>query len=757
MKVKGFAVIVLAAFLTGCFDDDDNTEDTPPPPPTFSASSTFEIDLTGKQEVPANMSMQMATATVELDETLGLIRASVDVSDIEGVQAVHIHDGDIGRNGEVAFAFTEDSTAGTYTLEETSVTSDLIADLLEGEWYINVHTDTFEDGEVRGQIITDDMAVVTFMLDGSQEVPAVSTLADGYGYALVSTATYDLDLVVYTEDIDAAAAHIHTGRVGNNGDVLVALEQSTENESMWMTPEDTAIDEDILAVLMSGGHYVNVHSDSYPNGEIRGQILTDNFALATFALGGDQEVPVVDTSAYGSGYALVDTSTFALELTVVTEGVDDATAAHIHTGRIGTNGDVLVALEQSADDMGKWVSPEDLAIDADIFDVLASGGHYVNVHTPANGSGELRGQILTSDLVLATFELSGDQEVPVAATSATGNGYALVNTSNYNLELVVDTTGVDDATMAHIHTGDIGTNGDVLVALEQSMANPGMWTTPADTEINADILAVLASGGHYVNVHTPSFPNGEIRGQIVTPQYVIATFGLSGAQEVPAVTSTASGNGYALVNTLTYDLDLVVNTDGVDDASAAHIHTGRIGMNGDVLVGLEQSTDDPGIWMTPEDTMLTPVTLEVLVSGGHYVNIHTPANPNGELRGQILTDNFVIVAFGLSGEQETHAVTTTASGSGYALVNTDDYSLELQVLTSGVADATAAHIHTGVAGVDGPVLLGLEQDSSDANRWMTPANAMLDATIFGVLASGGNYVNVHTPAYPNGELRGQIQ
>ena len=407
--------------------------------------------------------------------------------------------------------------------------------------------------------------------------------------------------------------------------------------------------------------------------------------------------------------------------------------------------------------MGKWVTPENLAIEASIFDVLLSGGHYVNVHTPANGSGELRGQILTNDYALATFELNGDQQVPVAATSASGDGYAVVNTSTYDLELVVHTSGVDDATAAHIHTGGIGMNGDVLVALEQSMTDPGMWMTPADTAIDADILTVLASGGHYVNVHTPAFPGGEIRGQIVTPEYVIATFALSGAQEVPAVTTTASGNGYALVNSMTYALDLVVHTDGVDDATAAHIHTGRIGMNGDVLAALEQSMEDPGMWMTADGTMLTAEIFDVLASGGHYVNVHTPANPSGELRGQILTDNYVMVAFGLSGEQETHAVTTTATGSGYALVNTDDYSLELQVVTSGVADATAAHIHTGAAGVDGPVLLALEQDASDVNRWMAPSGAMLDAAIFAVLASGGHYVNVHTPAYTAGELRGQIQ
>ena len=117
----------------------------------------------------------------------------------------------------------------------------------------------------------------------------------------------------------------------------------------------------------------------------------------------------------------------------------------------------------------------------------------------------------------------------------------------------------------------------------------------------------------------------------------------------------------------------------------------------------------------------------------------------------------MFVTFPLSGEQEVPAVTTDASGDGYALVNTNDYSVELQVLTSGVSDATAAHIHTGVAGENGPVLAPLVQDSDDMNRWMSSTGLMIDADIFSVLASGGHYVNIHTPANPSGEIRGQIQ
>ncbi|WP_105169786.1 CHRD domain-containing protein [Pseudoalteromonas sp. T1lg23B] len=757
--MKKFIVSASLMLLVACSDSDDNNTVTPPttPTPEFSATKTFELTLSGKQEVPMNTSMQTATANIELDETLMQFRATLDYSDVDGFSAAHIHDGDLGENGDVAFAF-EASGDNQASIPITDLTETLMADMLEGDWYINLHTESFPNGELRAQIVPDTTSIITFKLNGSQQVPMSDSSGMGDGYASYDSTDGELYLRVVTSGVDdATAAHIHTGRIGANGDVLVVLEQDDEVMTDWVTPEGTMIDEATLSVLLSGGHYVNVHTPALPNGEIRGQILTDNYAVATFGLSGSQEVPAVSTTASGDGYALVDTEDYSVELRVVTSGVEDATAAHIHTGRIGTNGGVLVALEQSADDMNVWMTPENTMIDADIFAVLTSGGHYVNVHTPATPSGELRGQILTDNYALATFKLSGAQEVPAVSTTASGDGYALVDMDDYGVELRIVTSGVEDATAAHIHTGRIGTNGGVLVALEQSADDMNVWATPENTMIDADIFAVLASGGHYVNVHTPATPSGELRGQILTDNYALATFKLSGAQEVPAVTTTASGDGYALVDTDDYGVELRVVTSGVEDATAAHIHTGRIGTNGGVLVALEQSADDMNVWMTPENTMINADIFAVLASGGHYVNVHTPATPSGELRGQILTDNFTLVAFPLSGEQEVPAVTTTATGSGYALVNGNDFSLELQVLTSGVADATAAHIHTGMAGENGPVLLALEQDESDVNRWMAPANAALTAEIFAILASGGHYVNVHTPANPNGELRGQIQ
>ncbi|WP_213999817.1 CHRD domain-containing protein [Arsukibacterium sp.] len=472
--MKRLLYLALPLFvLGGCFDGSDDDEVIVEPPPVFSVDQTFEVSLSGVQQVPNVDSMQMAVATVELDTDLMQIRASMDLSDVENVEAAHIHDGDLGFNGDVAFEFTAGND-GVYSIAETDITAELMADLQNGEWYINVHTTEYPDGEIRGQIVNEDTVIVTFPLSGQQEVPAVMTSASGFAYAAVDQTDYELTLTVRTMGVDdAEMAHIHTGRVGTNGDVLVALEAYEDEAGVWVIPADTMIDQATFEVLAGGGHYVNVHTPANPGGELRGQILTDNFVLATFGLSGSQEVPMVDTQASGDGYALVNTDDYMVEVVAVTSGVDFATMAHIHTGRIGNNGDVLVGLVQSADDLGTWMTPEDTQIDEETFAVLASGGHYVNVHTPDNPGGELRGQILTDNFVLATFALSGAQEVPAVSTMASGEGYALVNTADYSVELVALTEGVDDATMAHIHTGRVGNNGDVLVALEQDMAEPG--------------------------------------------------------------------------------------------------------------------------------------------------------------------------------------------------------------------------------------------------------------------------------------------
>jgi hypothetical protein len=106
---------------------------------------------------------------------------------------------------------------------------------------------------------------------------------------------------------------------------------------------------------------------------------------------------------------------------------------------------------------------------------------------------------------------------------------------------------------------------------------------------------------------------------------------LSGDQEVPAVKTAATGSG-----TITVGDDKSVSgsvmTTGVN-ATMAHIHIAAAGVNGPVIVPLEKNGDNG--WKVPAGKSLTDDQMKAFKAGDLYVNVHSAANPGGEIRGQL--------------------------------------------------------------------------------------------------------------------------
>ena len=108
----------------------------------------------------------------------------------------------------------------------------------------------------------------------------------------------------------------------------------------------------------------------------------------------------------------------------------------------------------------------------------------------------------------------------------------------------------------------------------------------------------------------------------------------------------------------------------------------------------------------------------------------------------------------LSGNEEVPPVTTSATGGGTITVG-NDKSVSGSVKTSGVA-ATAAHIHIGALGKNGPVIVPLVK-GSDGSTWSVPAGAKLTDAQYDAYKAGNLYVNVHSAANKGGEVRGQLK
>lgn len=110
---------------------------------------------------------------------------------------------------------------------------------------------------------------------------------------------------------------------------------------------------------------------------------------------------------------------------------------------------------------------------------------------------------------------------------------------------------------------------------------------------------------------------------------------LNTASEVPAKTGDGSGMLTATLDTSTHELKYHVEFTGLSGpATAAHFHgPAAAGANAGPQVPVKMSPLASPIEGT---AMLTPEQEKDLVAGKWYFNIHTKANPGGEIRGQVM-------------------------------------------------------------------------------------------------------------------------
>lgn len=122
-------------------------------------------------------------------------------------------------------------------------------------------------------------------------------------------------------------------------------------------------------------------------------------------LSGENEVPSVETNAQGQAAFKLNKTGDELSYRLIVANIDGVVAAHIHCAPAGQNGSVGVTLFSggptsdngilaegtiTAPDSGNGCGWETLA---DVVEAMRIGDTYVNVHTLAHPSGEIRGQI----------------------------------------------------------------------------------------------------------------------------------------------------------------------------------------------------------------------------------------------------------------------------------------------------------------------------------------------------------------------------
>jgi hypothetical protein len=135
-------------------------------------------------------------------------------------------------------------------------------------------------------------------------------------------------------------------------------------------------------------------------------------------------------------------------------------------------------------------------------------------------------------------KLQGKNEVPALASFARGTFTAVLAADLSEISWTLEYEGVEDVAQAHIHLGQAGVNGGIMLFLCSNLGNgpagtqacPAGSGTLSGTSTGVDIVGPgaqgvaagnfflfqrgLRQGVAYANVHSTTFPGGEIRGQL---------------------------------------------------------------------------------------------------------------------------------------------------------------------------------------------------------------------------------------------------
>jgi hypothetical protein len=377
----------------------------------FADGIGFTASIDGSQENPSVTTNGSGTGFAIIEHSGTAIAYRFTIAGLSSnLSASHLHNAPSGANGSVVKALdfgTDSTTSGVWS----GFTDATITQFIKNNIYMNVHSANFPSGEMRGQLIHQGEVLFSANLEGSQEVPQVTTVAKGTGWAVLRN---DGNSIYYRETIARlsspfTAGHIHLGAAGSNGTVIKPL-TFTGNSAEGIY---TNVPDSIIVHFIKGNTYMNVHSTGNPAGEIRGQLNYTSGIGFVASLDGFKEVPSVMTNGQGTGYFIWGAPVQnALNFQVTVASLSSSyTGSHFHLGAPGANGSVVHAYDFGTDSTvnGTWTSLSDANIIS-----IAKGDIYTNVHTSNNPGGEIRGQIIFTNVLSGNFTSVNDikSEIP---------------------------------------------------------------------------------------------------------------------------------------------------------------------------------------------------------------------------------------------------------------------------------------------------------------------------------------------------------
>jgi len=250
----------------------------------------FRATINAAQEVPATPSTATGNAVMLYDVGTNTFDLYISISGFtNALSASHIHEAAAGVNGAVKVPFSLDNFAKTGTLLSGTILrqpylGDRLA-LLQNGAYVNFHSSQFPGGEVRGQLIAQPKRLTAVINVAQEQATLAATAAPiasvASGAAIMSynpgTNRVSLRMSLFNLTNTFANSHYHEAAPGISGPVVTGLGAGTVAGYTNGSPGYYAGTFDLPYTgdpikLLTGGAYLNFHTNVYGGGEIRGQV-----------------------------------------------------------------------------------------------------------------------------------------------------------------------------------------------------------------------------------------------------------------------------------------------------------------------------------------------------------------------------------------------------------------------------------------------------------------------------------------------------
>jgi Cu/Zn superoxide dismutase len=504
-----FATLLLLMFSNSIFSQSEL-----PKNPEFTSDFKVIAALNAANEVPTNPSTGIGFATVSFTDSFKTANVQVILNNLTApITGAHIHLGKSGTTGGVIFNLG-DKLLNNKINKSFPISKAQLKNMIDGDYYVNVHTTAYTGGEIRGQLQVDAPESFMVVANGANEVPANESPAKALAAINYYKVSNKIEIKILATDLSGpiTGIHFHKGAVGTTGDVVQNLITFLSGKSANGRFNAGNYVED----LRNGGLYLNIHTAMFSGGEVRGQIVKKPGLSFDGWSNGLQENPAINTRAKGLFTGYVNATLDSVFINAITDSLSGAiTNAHFHTAALGINGGVAIGLGSTV--VGKtFGGTAGFPLSgAQLFNLLR-GGLYVNTHTAANSGGEIRGQVYRTAAEGFSFDLCQEQEVnrPLNNPKSIGQAYFSYNRELNDAYLAVYATNLSSAlTGAHIHNGAKEMTGPVVLDFGSKFTN-SFASFNLDSTFTSALYNIIKLGNGYVNVHTTNNAGGEIRGQI---------------------------------------------------------------------------------------------------------------------------------------------------------------------------------------------------------------------------------------------------